>query len=278
MDYYAVIGNPISHSLSPFIHHAFAKQTQQQLKYEAIQVVPEALFKMLSWLKEKKVRGINITLPLKRQAFQWVDKATQRARHAQAINMIKFLESGRSIGDNTDGVGFIRDLDRQFGFSLKNKKVLLLGAGGAAHGILPAILNEFPHGVTIWNRTESRARELVNQFSLQWSHAIDLRVDSNQSVQASHFDILINATSAGIKKEHLMLPAHLINPDVFCYDLSYGDAASPFLECAKKAHARACSDGLGMLVEQAAESFREWRGIQPDIQPVLEQLRKKLKI
>lgn len=268
VDQYAVLGNPISHSLSPIIHHLFATQTHQALNYSALLVPLDDLEKTLTHFQTNNGKGVNITLPFKQQAFHLVNSCSERAQLAQAINTIRFNKDGSRYGDNTDGIGLIRDIISNHQYPIQNKRILILGAGGAARGIIAPLLNEQPNEIIIANRSVDKALLLAKEFStLGKIQGSDFSSLENQS-----FDLIIHTTSAGLKNENLNLPTLLFRENHFCYDLSYGKKLTPFLQWATKNGATKLSDGLGMLVEQAAEAFFIWRRIKPLTGPVLKAL------
>lgn len=267
MDRYAVIGNPISHSLSPQIHRIFAEQTFQQLDYQPILVELNGLTAALSQFS-LDMKGVNVTLPFKEEAFHLVHSVTPRAKLAGAVNTIRFDPGGVRFGDNTDGVGFIRDVKQHHGFSLQDKHILILGAGGAVRGVLSDILQEKPEKLMIANRTLHKADLLVKEFS----HLGAIEACLFSQLKGLSFDMVINATSASLKNEPLMLPTHLLNKNAYCYDMVYGKGLTRFLQWAHAEGAALVSDGIGMLIEQAAESFYIWRGIKPVTHEVFNQL------
>lgn len=269
-DKYAVIGHPINHSKSPLIHSAFARQTEQDLEYSAIEVPLDALESSLTQLRDiLKLKGINITVPFKEQAWQLVENKTERAERAGAINTLMFNTDGSMLGDNTDGIGLCRDLVDNHAVELEGKRVLLLGAGGAARGVIEPLLSYQPAELFIANRTASKANALAELFS-------DLGTVSGGGFDdiASHFDVIVNATAASLQGEVPPLPDDLLADHAACYDMMYSDSDTAFISWAKQHGAGKTIDGLGMLVEQAAEAFQLWRGVMPDTQPVLSQLRK----
>jgi shikimate dehydrogenase len=270
MDQYGVVGNPIQHSLSPQIHRLFAKQTHQELVYEPILVAFDGFERALQDFQAQGGKGLNITLPFKHQAFQLVDTLSERAARARAVNTIKFNADGRRFGDNTDGVGFVRDVTQHHQFSLKGTRVLMLGAGGAARGVLGAILQEEPSALMIANRTEDKAQILAEEFSQNGL----VRACGLSCLGDYTFDMVINATSASLQEEAITLPDNILSEQACCYDMVYGKGDTPFICWAKEQGAALASDGLGMLVEQAAESFFIWRGIRPSTQPVLVELKR----
>lgn len=272
MDTYGIMGNPIQHSLSPLIHNLFAKQTQQEMSYKPILVEPNGLALALKTFQSQQGKGLNITSPFKQQAFNLVDQASDRAQRAKAINTIQFLENGQSLGDNTDGLGFLRDITINKRFSLQNKQILILGAGGAARAILKPLFTEKPKQITIANRTENKAHWLAEEFS----DLGNIRPSSLPQLKGSLFDLIINATSASLLNENIELPDNLLNPQAFCYDMTYSKTLTPFLLWAKSQGAAQYEDGLGMLIEQAAESFYIWRNIKPDTSLILKQLKSRV--
>lgn len=266
---YAVMGNPISHSKSPQIHSAFAQQFNIELSYERIVVAQDELANALRIFQSRGGCGVNITLPLKEEAYRLVQEHTARADLAKAVNTIILDSKGSEKwqGDNTDGVGLLRDLSNNHQVVMKNKRIVIIGAGGATKGILPTLLAEQPACIVIANRTLEKAENLIANF-------IDQRnlVSSPFSDLAGQaFDLVINATSASTKGEHFVLPASIAKGSV-CYDLAYGRGARPFLNWAQQQGAKMCLDGLGMLVEQAAEAFYVWHGKRPETKPVINML------
>lgn len=269
MDTYGVIGNPIQHSLSPLIHTLFAEQTKQQLIYRPILVAVDSLASALNEFQAQGGKGLNITLPFKQQAFQLVNAHSERAMCAFAINTLKFNDEGDRLGDNTDGVGLIRDITLHHQFSIRGKKVLLLGAGGAVRGVIKPILQEEPSELVIANRTENKAQALAGEFLKYGS----VRALTFSALVENQFDLIINGTAASLSESSIELPENIMTNNAYCYDMVYGKGTTPFLHWAKSQGAKLCSDGLGMLVEQAAESFFIWRGVKPDTLPVLTKLK-----
>ena len=268
MDRYAVIGNPISHSLSPFIHRRFAEETGEAITYEALAAPLDGFRACVErFFGAEGGRGANVTLPFKVEAFELAHPATERARLAGAANWL-MRDGDRIRADNTDGAGLVRDLERNAGVHLHGTRVLLLGAGGAARGVIAPLLVAGVARVTLANRTAARAEDLARHFApLGEVRACDL-----QSIPESRYDLVVNATSTSTHGEALVLPAWLLGPGVLAYDMAYGEKAQGFVASARASGARAC-DGLGMLVEQAAESFELWRGVRPLTGPVLAELR-----
>lgn len=265
-DRYAVIGNPVSHSKSPWIHAEFARQTRQNIEYARLEAPLEGFAHTVDALRAAGGRGANVTLPFKQQAFRYCrDAASERARAAGAVNTLIF-DAGGVRGDNTDGIGLVLDLERNLGKSIAGRRVLLLGAGGAAHGVLAPLLERGPAALMIANRTARRAEALAGLF--EKVHGMGYRELSGRS-----FDLVINATSSGLENQAPPLPAGVFATGALAYDMVYG-RDTPFLAMARAAGAEA-HDGSGMLVEQAAESFLLWRGMRPDTAPVLAALRQR---
>jgi shikimate dehydrogenase len=263
LDKYAVFGNPVAHSVSPALHARFARQTGQTLSYRKQAVAREEFAATVDAFFAAGGQGRNITLPFKGEAHDLAKQLSPRAREARAVNTLWQGADGELIGDNTDGIGFIRDLTINQGVSIHEKKVLLLGAGGAARGVLGPLLAQSPARLHVANRGAERAAELA--------------AGSNGKVTSggldhwpeARFDLIINATAAGYTRAVTAPPAHQLAHSFICYDLSYGAAAEPFLAWANEQGAARAIDGWGMLVEQAAESFYAWRGVRPDTTPVL---------
>ncbi|WP_417511535.1 shikimate dehydrogenase [Methylophaga sp.] len=271
-DKYAVIGNPIKHSKSPFIHAEFAKQSQLDIEYTAIEVPVDSLASSLQQLRDiLKLKGINITVPFKEQAWALADSLSDRAQRAGAINTVIFENDGTMHGDNTDGIGLCRDLENHH-ISLKGKRILLIGAGGAARGVVAPLMTYQPAELFVANRTASKASQLADLFS-------DLGVIKGGGFTdvSGHFDIIINATAASLQGEVPDLPDSIFNSQSCCYDMMYAERDTAFIKWAKQHKVSQTIDGLGMLVEQAAEAFYLWRQIRPDTQAVLQQLRENMK-
>jgi shikimate dehydrogenase len=267
MDQYRVFGNPIKQSRSPIIHQSFAQQTQQQLNYQSEYVALELFEQTIITFMNSGAKGANITAPFKEQAMALCDKLTERAQLAGAVNTLTFA-GGKIFGDNTDGEGLVQDL-LNHKILLKNSCILLLGAGGAAKGVILPLLAQGPQKIVIANRTVSKAEELIKKFNNN-----KLTATGFDALGAEKFDLIINATSASLTGKIPPLSKELIaNTD--CYDMVYGKELSPFLAWAKANGASNVIDGLGMLVEQAAESFRTWRNVSPETASVLNRLRKE---
>lgn len=264
-DRYAVFGHPISHSKSPRIHGLFAQQTGQSLEYMAQDVPAELFEKSVSEFLRQGGRGLNCTIPLKELAWRLADRCSERAQRAKAVNTLKLEADGSLSGENTDGVGLVRDLRANLGLRLTGKRILLLGAGGASRGILQPLLAESPHSLVIANRTEEKATQLAQEFA-------GLGVISAcgfADLAGQHFDLILNATATSLQGEIPPLPDDALATGGACYDLAYGTKPTPFLRWGKERGAAVSADGLGMLVEQAAEAFWIWRGVRPDTAPVI---------
>lgn len=267
MDRYAVMGNPIAHSKSPQIHRLFAEQTGQALSYDKLLVPLDGFEAAVDAFQAGGGKGLNVTVPFKEQAWALADGRSERAEAAGAVNTLLFDPQGRRFGDNTDGIGLVRDLRDNHGTLLSGRRILIVGAGGAVRGLLPALRRERPERIVIANRTLSRAQALAAAFS-------DLPIAAAEfaDLAGERFDVVINGTSAGLDGEIPPLPATAAAGAV-CYDMLYGDAPTPFLRWAAAQGAAQAIDGLGMLVEQAAEAFLLWRGVRPDTAPVIAALR-----
>lgn len=267
---FAVIGQPIDHSLSPFIHRLFGKQWSVGLDYQAIESAPEQLAIRLADFAENGGLGLNVTLPHKQLVIAMCDRLSERAQRAQAVNTLTRVD-GEWHGDNTDGTGLVNDLTQRKGIDLRGRRTLLLGAGGAALGIAPALLDAGIAELLVCNRSPEKADALLDilkdpdRVHTRYWHDLD---------ELGHFDLIINATSAGRSTEPLKLPFHLGAGHTVAIDLSYGRSAIDFLAWAKAGECGHCFDGLGMLVEQAAESFYLWQGARPDTDEVYTQLRR----
>ena len=259
-DRYAVIGNPVAHSKSPEIHAAFARATGQDIEYRRLESPLDGFAQTVQRFRTEGGKGANVTLPFKHEAFRLCTQVSERARLAQAVNTMRFADS---FGDNTDGVGLVRDLEVH-GTRLRAASVLLLGAGGAAQGVVGALLESDVARLTVANRTVQKARELAARFP-------GVMACGYEDLAGDRFDLIINATSAGLAGQAPPLPPHVLKSARLAYDMVYG-RDTPFLAAARHAGVRAI-DGLGMLVEQAAESFFVWRGVRPPTRPVLERLR-----
>ncbi|MEN3363707.1 MAG: shikimate dehydrogenase [Burkholderiales bacterium] len=268
-DRYAVIGNPIAHSKSPDIHARFAAQTNQDLTYDCLLAPLEGFADTVRAFIAQGGKGANVTVPFKLDAHALATTLTARARAAGAVNTLKF-DGDTILGDNTDGMGLVADVMRNAGVALRGARVLLLGAGGAARGALLPLLNEEPAELVIANRTLSKAAELATQFAAQGN----LRA-ADFAAADGRFDIIVNATSASLAADVPPIPSTTIGTNTLAYDMMYGKGPTVFMRFAAQ-HGATVRDGLGMLVEQAAESFHVWRGVRPDTAPVFAELRAKL--
>jgi len=263
-DRYGVVGHPISHSKSPVIHRLFAKQTGEEIVYEAYDIAEADLERRLKELVAEGIRGLNVTVPHKEHVARLADQLTDRAHLAGAANTLTVATDGRLDGDNTDGVGLLTDLGSNLDVTLKGIRILVLGAGGATRGIVPALLGSGPESLHIANRTIERARELAGRFERLGPVGACRFEDLGKQA----FDLVINATSAGLRGELPPFPPAIITPDTVCYDLAYAMTDTPFVAWARQHGARRVYQGWGMLVEQAAESFFIWRGVRPQTGPV----------
>jgi shikimate dehydrogenase len=267
-DRYCVFGNPVGHSKSPLIHAAFARQTRQDISYEAILAPLDDFSGAVRAFRDAGGRGANVTVPFKEEAFRLSTRHTPRAALAGAVNTLRFDEEG-TLGDNTDGAGLKRDLIINLGCPLRDQRILLLGAGGAARGALGPLLDASPSALVIANRTASKAHQLAAHFS---AHGLTLGC-SYAELAGQCFDLVINATSASLAGELPPLPPGIFATGSLAYDMMYGKSDTLFMTYARTQGAARVSDGLGMLVEQAAEAFFAWRGIRPDGAPIMALLR-----
>ena len=267
-DDYAVMGNPVSHSLSPRIHTLFAEQTQQKMQYTAIQVDTGGFKQAVGNFNANGGKGLNITVPFKQEAFALVDIKSDRAERAGAVNTISFVDE-QLHGDNTDGVGLVNDLDNNCKLVLRNKRILLMGAGGAARGVVAPLLNEQPSELVIVNRTAEKAVDLAEAFN----DIGKVRGCGYDELAGLKFDLIINATAASLNNDLPPLPSNIVNDEGACYDMMYGKQ-TPFMNWARGQGVQYVYDGLGMLVEQAAEAFYIWRNVRPDTANVLAALRR----
>lgn len=267
-DRYAVFGDPIKHSKSPRIQSLFAEQTGQNLSYVAEQVPAEQFVKQVTDFFAGGGKGLNCTLPLKELAWQFADQLTERARLAKAVNTLAVQADGSILGDNTDGIGLVNDLSRNHGIRLSQQRILILGAGGASRGIVLPLLECQPAQIVIANRTVSKAEAMVADFNGQGR----LQAVGYDALVGQQFDLVLNATSASLSQQLPDLPADLLAKNASCYDLAYGNQATAFVIWGMQHGAVHSLDGLGMLVEQAAEAFSIWRGLRPDTAAVIELL------
>ncbi|ADE16732.1 shikimate 5-dehydrogenase [Nitrosococcus halophilus Nc 4] len=271
-DRYAVMGNPIAHSKSPQIHTAFAQQTDQDLTYTAIQVEKGKLAEAVTAFQNQKGKGLNITLPLKAEAWERVDKCSPRAQRARAVNTLTLEENGSLRGDNTDGIGLVRDLIENHGGLIRDQRLLLLGAGGAAAGVIEALLDEKPARLVVVNRTPAKAIELATRFSPLGA----VTGGGYELLASGPFNLIINATASSLQGELPPLPQGILHPGGWVYDMMYGNEPTVFMKWGQTQGAAQALDGLGMLVEQAAEAFFIWRKLRPQTAPVIAQLRQEM--
>lgn len=276
-DLYAVVGDPIAHSKSPLIHRLFAEQTGENLVYEAILIDSDQqpFDYAVDQLKHKGYKGLNITVPYKLSAFEYADEITPRAEIAQAVNTFLFREDGTTLGDNTDGIGLVNDIQNNAKRNIKEQSVLILGAGGAVQGILQPILDQFPAQVHLANRTAPRAQNLAKRFAE--NAPCPITGSGWEEIPLQNWDIIINGTAASLEGKLLPVSPELIGENSLVYDMMYGTEPTLFLQWTKQ-HQPTCqiADGLGMLVEQAAEAFNLWRGIHPQTQPIIQTIREML--
>ncbi len=265
VDRYAVFGHPIKHSKSPRIHSLFAEQAGQALSYSAIEVPAKHFQKEVTAFFANGGKGLNCTVPLKELAWAFADRLTERAKLSKAVNTLKLEADGSILGDNTDGCGLVTDLISNHDIVLSNSRVLILGAGGATRGIIAPLLEQGLQTLTIANRTVEKACGLAAEF--QDIGAIS--AGSFADLQDQQFDLILNATSASLTGQLPPLPEDLLAANGVCYDLAYGNEPTPFVRWGLEQQAAKSLDGLGMLVEQAAEAFFIWRGVRPDTHPVI---------
>ena len=268
IDRYGVMGYPVSHSRSPVIHRLFALQTNQNIQYELLQVAPDKLETAVRQFQRTGGKGLNITVPHKGEVAKLCDQLSERASTAGAVNTLSFRQ-GEIHGENTDGIGLLRDLAINLGITLEGANILILGAGGATRGIVGPLLEMQPSSLRIANRTLDKAQARADHFSRSGPVSA---CRFNVVPVTEKYDLMINATSAGLQGEAPPYPAAAISADTFCYDLSYGLKPTPFSIWARENGAENSVMGWGMLVEQAAESFHMWRGVRPDTAPVLKQM------
>ena len=270
-DRYAVMGHPIAHSKSPFIHRRFAAELGEPVAYDALLVEPGGFPAAVERFRAEGGRGLNVTIPFKEEAFALSGRRTGRAQRAGAVNTLWF-EGAAVCGDNTDGIGLVRDLTSNLAVRIEGRSVLLLGAGGAARGVVGPLLDERPKRLVIGNRTVSRAVEIARQFRGQGTvSAVAL-----DGLTADGFDLVVNATAASLAGALPTLPPGTLRAGGVAYDTAYAAKPTPFVEWGTTEGAAIATDGLGMLVEQAAESFRIWRGRKPRTASVIQALRAHL--
>lgn len=271
-DQYAVMGNPINHSKSPVIHKAFAEETGQNIQYTAIHVDLGGFEQAVSHFQGHGGKGLNVTVPFKLEAWKLADSLSERAKRAGAVNTLVLAADGQIQGDNTDGIGLVNDIREHLNWPIKDQRVLILGAGGAARGVLGPIMEQHPAVIYIANRTASRAVELASLFADMGN----INGGGYETLEGSQYDLIINATAASLNGEVPPLPDDIVNPDSYCYDMMYADHPTAFMEWATRHKVQNVSDGLGMLVGQAAESFSVWRGVKPSVAPVIDSIRESL--
>jgi shikimate dehydrogenase len=267
LDRYAVVGNPIGHSRSPEIHRLFALATQQSISYERLEGPLDGFEEFALGLRDSGYLGLNVTIPFKLDASKLADSLTARARLAGAVNTLKFDED-TIYGENTDGIGFVRDITSRLGFKVANAAILVLGAGGGVRGLIASLLEERPKWIAVANRTHGRAQELADEFGVE-----AIRLDE---IPAEHFDLIVNGTSSSLNQDAPAIDPETFDDCALAYDLVYAPEPTPFMRLAERGGAHAVADGLGMLIEQAAESFLFWRGVRPDTAPVYRELRRIL--
>jgi len=266
VDRYAVVGNPVAHSLSPRIHASFAEQTGQNISYRAIELPVEAFITGIQDLQQQGFSGVNVTVPFKREAWELCSQRSPRAADAGAVNTLTFQPGGDITGDNTDGVGLVRDLVDNLQVALENRRILVLGAGGAVRGVLGPLLAQSPACLVIANRTLEKATTLARDFASRG----ELKAVAYDALGPEKFDLIINGTAAGLSNQIPPLPEVVVGEYTTCYDMMYNiSAATAFVEWALSHGAARAFDGIGMLVEQAAEAFFIWRNLRPDTAAVI---------
>lgn len=277
MDKYLVVGNPIEHSKSPIIHTEFARQTEQAMSYDKCLVALDGFKEALQKFRESGIKGLNVTVPFKEEAFNAATKLSARAKFAGAVNTLTFGPEGELTGDNTDGVGLVTDITVNHQGDLEGKRILVIGAGGAVRGVLGPLIDAAPEEIVIANRTVAKAEHLAELFSEYESQnpsipKAKISATGFDALLHQDFDWVINGTAASLSGETPPIPAQCVGPKTYCYDMMYSKEATAFNAWAEQQGAAACYDGLGMLVEQAAEAFFIWRGVRPNTRPVLDML------
>jgi shikimate dehydrogenase len=273
-DRYAVIGYPVKHSFSPFIHGMFAKLTKQDLTYRLLEVAPEDLEEEVVKFFIEHGKGLNVTIPHKQAVVNLCKQRTPRAELAGAVNTLAVLPSGELLGDNTDGAGLVADLTKNLRVTLKGTRILLLGAGGAARGVIGPLLEQAPQLLQIVNRDASKATLLATEFAKLGP----ITAGGFDSTDHAVYDVVINATAASLQGTVPPINTNTIGPQTLCYDMAYGKEDTAFVAWAKQHGAGQAELGWGMLVEQAAESFYLWRGVKPDTEPVLAAVRSPIPV
>lgn len=275
-DLYAVVGNPIAHSKSPFIHARFAEQTGEHIEYRHLLAPVDGFAQTVRAFVAAGGRGLSVTVPFKLEAHALANRRSPRAAAAGAVNTLRFDDDGSVFGDNTDGVGLVRDIEANLGVRLEGARILLLGAGGAARGVVLPMLERGPRALAIVNRTAAKAQALVEQFDAAAREAgCALAGGGPDAVEPQPYDVIVNATAGSLDASLPECDARAFGSATLAYDMMYGAQPTVFMRRARTLGARAV-DGLGMLVEQAAESFFAWRGVRPDSAPVLAALREML--
>ena len=270
-DRYAVVGNPVGHSLSPRIHAAFAAQTGQALDYRAIELPLDGFGEGVRRLQQQGFAGLNVTVPFKREAWELCASMSHAAQLAGAVNTISFGADRGMVGDNTDGVGLVRDLSSNLEVELEGSDILVLGAGGAVRGVLGPLLAQTPASLTLANRTPAKAEHLAGAYAALGN----INAAAFDNLDGRQFDLIINGTAAGLSNEVPPVPASLVHTDTACYDMMYNlSAPTAFVAWAQQHGAERAFDGLGMLVEQPAEAFRIWRGIRPATAELIAELKR----
>ena len=267
---FAVVGNPIAHSKSPIIHKAFAEQTNIDMEYTAELVGEGDFSRFVDEFCKNGGKGLNVTVPFKIDAFNYVAEKSKRAELAGAVNTISFSKDGSVKGDNTDGIGMIYDIKNNNNVDIEGKRVLILGAGGAVRGVVQPLLQEKPLLITIANRTVSKAKAVVDIFANREN--ANICACSYIDLDEKKYDVVINGTSAGLSGEIPPIPSHVLSDSCFCYDMLYGDKPTSFIKWSMDNGVKNTADGLGMLIEQAAESFLIWNGVRPDTKQVMQKL------
>lgn len=271
VDKYAVLGNPIGHSKSPDIHAEFAKQTNQEMTYEAILAPLDRFKETVTRLVSEGYKGVNVTVPFKFEAYDLASQLRMPAKQAGAVNTLTFTD-GSLIGDNTDGLGLVHDIEHNLCKALQSKRILILGAGGAAEGVLHPLLDAAPSKLVVANRSVEKAVAMIGKVKqLVQYNSVSLAASAYEDLQNQKFDVVINATSTGLSDASLPIPNTLFADGSLAYDMMYG-RETPFMAQAREAGATV-ADGLGMLVEQAAEAFFIWRGVRPETASVMQKIR-----
>lgn len=272
IDQYAVFGNPVEHSKSPKIHTLFAEQTHQIMHYDKRLINEGEFEQQANQFFESGGKGLNITVPFKLDAYGLAARLTSRARRAGAVNCLSLQNDGILLGDNTDGIGLVNDMTRNLSWTLADTRILVLGAGGAVRGVLQPLMEQNPRELVIANRTVAKALQLARGFK----DLGNIKACGYDDLKGQTFDIVVNGTSASLAGDLPPLPTDLLNDNACCYDMMYGSEPTVFMHWATSCGCERIADGLGMLVEQAAESFLIWRAITPDVKPVLALLRQQL--